>query len=189
MYETSRFSRYVMYESIEKWCNNNLLSGGIGKTVGGHSDIIKLYPTVKWEMTDIKTGVDAEKLPWENESVDILISDQMLEHVEHPWVVKDEMLRVLKPAGILIVTTCFLQKWHGGNLYFTFHMDGLKSLFGSSLKSYICEGWGNREANDLINCDDQIRYASVENDYKLYLLTRINDCTTPFSTWIAGRKA
>lgn len=185
MYEDTHFSRYAMYKAIEQWCSNNQLPFGIGKTVGGESVIRKLYPNVSWEVTDIKTGVNAENMPWPKSSIDILISDQMLEHVEHPWTVRDEIGRVVKRGGILILTTCFLQPHHG-TLYFEFHQEGLKSLFNRDF-SCVVGGWGNREANELINWSDK-RFASVKDDENLKRLTEINDYKAPIHTWVMGKK-
>lgn len=42
-------------------------------------------------------------LPFENNSLDIIISGQAFEHVEFFWLLFEEMIRVLKPDGILIL--------------------------------------------------------------------------------------
>ena len=184
MYQRVHFSRYAMYRSIENWCSTHPCSGN-GKTVGGVSKITELYPSVNWEVTDLTTGVNVECLPWGDGSIDILVADQMLEHVPRPWIARDEMLRVLKPGGILIVTTCFLQIHHTEHLYFTFHMEGLSSLFNQYLTDVVCEGWGNRIANDLINYSDT-RWAKVQG--ALQYLVDTSDPKAPFCTWIMGRK-
>ncbi len=44
-----------------------------------------------------------EPLPFDDDSVDVLISGQVLEHVAYPWVVVNEWARVLRPGGILCV--------------------------------------------------------------------------------------
>ncbi|HEV2607390.1 MAG TPA: class I SAM-dependent methyltransferase [Xanthomonadaceae bacterium] len=55
------------------------------------------------------TGVDVViddpyKLPFDDESVDILVSSSCLEHSEMFWLVFLEMLRVLRPAGLLYIS-------------------------------------------------------------------------------------
>jgi len=52
-------------------------------------------------------------LPFENESFDTLLSDQVLEHVEgSPQQAIDEAYRILRPGGIAIHTTCFINPIH-----------------------------------------------------------------------------
>jgi len=48
---------------------------------------------------------DAQSLPFENNSFDILFSCECLEHVPDPKLVLAEFHRVLKPAGKLVLTT------------------------------------------------------------------------------------
>jgi ubiquinone/menaquinone biosynthesis C-methylase UbiE/uncharacterized protein YbaR (Trm112 family) len=48
---------------------------------------------------------DAEKLPVQSDSIDILISFHMIEHLENPEMFLKNALRVLKPGGHLIYAT------------------------------------------------------------------------------------
>ena len=56
--------------------------------------------------TDIVAGnnVDVlctfERLPFGDNSFDVVVSGQCLEHAEHPWILTKEMARVLKHRGI-----------------------------------------------------------------------------------------
>ena len=45
------------------------------------------------------------EIPFENNSFDIIISSEVIEHVPNPLVAIKEMYRVLKPGGTLILTT------------------------------------------------------------------------------------
>lgn len=72
--------------------------------------------------TDIVQGknVDVistfERLAFEDETFDVVVSGQMLEHAEKPWLVVKEMSRVLKPGGIV----CWIAPWR-----FMVHKDPL----------------------------------------------------------------
>jgi ubiquinone/menaquinone biosynthesis C-methylase UbiE len=48
---------------------------------------------------------DAESLPFENEAFDIVVSCECLEHVPHPQKMIDELYRVIKKEGNVILTT------------------------------------------------------------------------------------
>ena len=211
IYENMHFSRFSMYREIEKWVDRNRAnsSGNIGKTVGGCTPIIELFPEVKWEITNCFTyknvdelifrpspkidftlsryGIDAHSLPWENGEIDILVSDQMLEHVRRPWIAAEELLRVLRKGGLLICTTCFMQRSHDKGTYFNFHPRGLKELFGASLDNASISGWGHRIANDIINYSNA-RNVRVKHNAKLKEMCMYNDHDSPFSTWVCGIK-
>ena len=46
---------------------------------------------------------DPYKLPFENESIDVVISGQVMEHVEYFWSLFEEMVRILKRDGMLFI--------------------------------------------------------------------------------------
>ena len=54
--------------------------------------------------------LDSEELPLDNSSVDLCVSDYVLEHVEHPEVFFSEISRVLKPGGYVCLRTT--NAWH-----------------------------------------------------------------------------
>ena len=54
-----------------------------------------------------------ERWPLPNENFDVILSSQVLEHVEHPDITLKEMSRVLKRGGVAILTFPFLYNEHG----------------------------------------------------------------------------
>ena len=192
----AKFSRYVMYNAIEDWAANHPILTATpkdkkeGKVIGGGSQLVQLWPKVSWEVTNYP-NVDAMNLPWEDASVDILLSDQMLEHVPKPWKAADEMIRVLKPGGLLICTTCFMQRWHPPATYFNFHPDGLKSLFDHNLTTITAGGWGHRLVNDIFNYNPEEkmwRNLKIHDKPILKDMAEDNDPKSPFSSCILGVK-
>lgn len=55
---------------------------------------------------------EADNLPFENASVDIVVSIAMLEHVRNPGNVLSEIKRVLRPDGVAYVYVPFVQGFH-----------------------------------------------------------------------------
>jgi len=72
---------------------------------------------------------DAHNLPLEDESFDRVLCTEVLEHLHTPQKAIDEMYRVLKPGGELILTTRFIAPIHDSpGDYFRFTKYGLKHL-------------------------------------------------------------
>lgn len=70
-----------------------------------------------------------DDLPMPDNTYDLVISVQVLEHLEKPETAISEMLRVLKPKGKLFLSTNFLYPRHGSPYdYFRFTAEGLNSL-------------------------------------------------------------
>lgn len=83
-------------------------------------------------------------LPFEEGSFDTVISTQVLEHVAKPWVMIDEIYRVLKNGGICALSCPFLAPYHPDPKdYFRYTKDGLRSLFqNAGFEVVECEYYG-----------------------------------------------
>jgi O-antigen biosynthesis protein len=84
----------------------------------------------------------AEKIPFENESFDIVICYELIEHVNNYLIVFDEIRRVLKEDGILIISTP-RRKEKLRNEFHTYEFkeeefkNVLKKYFGDNVKLYV----------------------------------------------------
>ena len=73
---------------------------------------------------------DALNLPFPEESFETVISTQVLEHVAKPWVMVEEIHRVLRPGGRCILTAPFLGPYHPDpGDYFRYTVEGIRLLF------------------------------------------------------------
>ena len=72
---------------------------------------------------------DGHFLPFRDSSLDAVFSNAVLEHVERPWAVADEIWRVLKPGGSVLVSVPFLNVIHDADDYFRYTDKGLRVLF------------------------------------------------------------
>src|SRR5918997_1461233 len=74
---------------------------------------------------------DGVALPFEDASVDVVFSKQVLEHVERPHQLVADIARVLKPGGVFTGSTSHLEPYHGRS---TMNLTpyGLKVLLAAS---------------------------------------------------------
>ena len=74
--------------------------------------------------------VDAHAMPFADASLDYVYSLAVFEHLHTPWVVADEIFRVLKPGGRVYVLAAFFQHIHAyPHHYFNMTDMGLRRIF------------------------------------------------------------
>ena len=92
--------------------------------------------------------VDCQRLPMDDAGFDLVYSNQVLEHVPRPWLAGEQIVRVLRPGGIGIHTTCTFNPRHGPPAfedYYRFLPAGLAQLF-PGVKVLSLGEWGNARA-------------------------------------------
>lgn len=183
-------TRYYMYKRI-KTCFDDLIKGKIL----GISGIHNFYPFIDAKLSKITEveypTVDIQDLPFDNDSFDFVITDQVIEHVENFQKAIQESQRVLKINGIVIHTTCFMNSLHYGPIdYWRFSPDALRYLFRNFSEIIQCEGWGNRIALTLCFISDRFRYMKIpESKWSLInLIATLNNKSYPIVTWVVARK-
>ena len=73
--------------------------------------------------------VDAHDMPYDDNTYDCVAFNQILEHVEKPWICVKEAHRVLKPGGIAILCSPFMyQVHHHPRDFWRFTVCGLEAL-------------------------------------------------------------
>ena len=60
---------------------------------------------------------DISSIPLEDDSLDGMIVTEVLEHCEEPFRSIAEIRRVLRPGGLLLITSPFIWSWHGRGHY------------------------------------------------------------------------
>jgi len=121
----------------------------LGAGSAKYKDIIKMN-AVKYTAFDMFPGEridvvgDILKLPFDDNSFDTIVSTQVLEHVEKPWIMIDQIYRVLKKDGVCLVSCPFLVPYHPDpGDYFRYTKAGLISLFKNTGFEIIeCEYYG-----------------------------------------------
>ncbi len=81
---------------------------------------------------------DAHHLPFSSSSFSVILTTEMLEHVHDPQKVIDEIQRVLRPGGKVILTTRFVFPIHEAPMdFYRFTKYGLAYLFRKWVKVEI----------------------------------------------------
>jgi len=89
----------------------------------------------KWTTLDIQKGpgvqmiADVHNIPFKNMSFDTVLATEILEHCINPQKAIEEMYRLLKKNGILVLSTRFIYFYHPRPKdYYRFTKDSLKYL-------------------------------------------------------------
>jgi SAM-dependent methyltransferase len=79
---------------------------------------------------EVDVIADAAMLPFADGTIEGLVTESMLEHVPDPTAVAREMVRVLKPGGVLYASAPFVHPYHASpDDYNRWTVSGLKALF------------------------------------------------------------
>jgi SAM-dependent methyltransferase len=181
--------RYFMYQLIYE----SLLSIETNNkriiTFGGDSIIRHFFDN----STTFKSNYpeyDLINLSNVKEKYDVVIADQVLEHVKKPWLVAKELHSILNKNGIIIITTVFMYKKHNhpGD-YFRFTTDGLEILFEDYFEKLNTGGYGNDSS---IQIDLEFEALETRTFTKEDLLSNnklLNNMEDRYSlVWYIGRK-
>lgn len=86
----------------------------------------------------------AEAIPFEDGRFDVVLSSQVLEHVDDPWAVAGEIARVLRPGGVAFVSTHGVIDYHPNpDDYWRWTHTGLARLFAMTGAWSSTEVWHN----------------------------------------------
>lgn len=185
-------TRYSMYRRIEK----RLKKPMSGKILG-ISGIENFYPLMDMksaETTEVQyPDVNMQKLPFNENTFDFVISDQVIEHLQNPKKAIHESYRVLKRGGIAVHTTCFMNYIHPSPVdFWRFSPDALRYICEDCGFSQIlqCEGWGNRIALLLCFVSDRFRFMNIPETRgsMRHLIATLNEERYPLVTWVVARK-
>ncbi|MHC4555827.1 MAG: FkbM family methyltransferase [Planctomycetota bacterium] len=182
-----------MQRAIMDWLNQTFFEPHIVLSIDKNPPldaiIIRRWPGVKIHRATYPE-FDAQDLSRiADNQYDLVYSNQILEHIPKPWVAAAEMVRVLRPGGLGLHTTCAFNPRHGlpdFNDYYRFLPDGLAELF-EGVKVLVKAGWGNRQAL-LYNLAVDDGHGALGGRRFCEQLGQRNDEQYPWHVWIIFEK-
>lgn len=136
------FTQKKRFEDLSlKFTNKKVLIIGSGDKVEYYSEVFKNSLIINSDVHLLfKPDIvfDAHEIPFTDESFDLVIASQVLEHTFKPWIVAKEIERVVKIDGEILIEVPFNFQYHSPPYdFFRFTFTGLRSLFTESeLLSY-----------------------------------------------------
>lgn len=189
-YIFASYRRKMLDEALKK--NSNYFKGKILDIGGGKKDGIFLKPrTHEWIIVDIdkKSKPDivasVEKLPFKNNTFDVVKATELFEHVENLEKGFSECSRVLKGGGSFIISTPFMYPLHSDPYDFQrITVTKLESMLKKNkfkIKTFEEQGYYFTLTTEsvralIINCPFFIRYF-------LYLFLPILDIIKSFDSF------
>ncbi len=128
----AKITRKYSWKFLERHrSDKKALEIGSGGSLYGYNN---LFPNLTTVDVDPKRSpdvvADAHNLPFDDESFDIVLSVDVLEHLRDPRQAISEMKRVLKKEGRVILTTRFVYPIHDSpHDYWRFTKYGMQELF------------------------------------------------------------
>lgn len=145
--------RYQKLATI--YATSRILVIGAGAKVTWYKD---LFPNALVITSDIHTQfkadivIDAHQIPFKDHTFDLIIAGQVLEHCFKPWVVAQEIERVCKKGGNMLIEVPFNFPYHSPPYdFFRFTFTGLRSLFPKSRLEQCEIGEGNASTVAIYN--------------------------------------
>lgn len=147
------FSRTIMYQEIESFIRENGLHGKVLE-IGGFKNKRKSYilgynSYIAINLTgSVDSIMDAHSVGFKDNVFDLVIIDQVLEHVRYPIKVLEEAYRVLRTNGFVITGVPMLVPIHAEpEDYWRFTRSGLNLLLTDSGFVNVSTGsWGHKLA-------------------------------------------
>lgn len=184
-------TRYFMYQQVAQLMEHTTHGTDPGLAIGDSRQFFGAIGVTPHTLVEANYPEETMlALAHPTDTFDFVVSDQVLEHVEgNPAAAIAESLRVAKPGGIVIHTTCFLNPIHWGPKdLWRFTPDGLVHLAGPDVDVLQAAGWGNHAAATAVRLDLRMLPVPHARWHPIHRLATRNDPLRPILTWIVMRK-
>jgi SAM-dependent methyltransferase len=147
MKSETRIQCELAVTKFAEYINNKIFKGDLlyvgiaGDPIGGeYSPLFKNFNIKTFDVVEkYKPDIvgDITKTEFKDETWDVIVCVQTMEHIPNIWDIANETHRILKPNGYLIIDSPFNYPYHGepefGD-YWRITKDGMNLLFGKKFK-------------------------------------------------------
>lgn len=184
-----RVTRYFLYQNLYQQLGDLVNLTGQGIIFGGPTIISKFFPNITWTILDYsKDKIDITQIDTSQvtQKYNLVVADQVLEHVTHPWLVPENICKILTSNGYCIMATPFMCQVHGYPIdCYRFTELGLTNLFESHFKKVFSGSYGNLY---VINLRIHQQKDMKVNEFKSNKYVLINDKQYPINVWYCGQR-
>lgn len=185
-------TRFQMYRNLKGKLAEHDSPEKTGVTISGSQPMARTVGLLNAKMQDVAFPTyDITKLPFEPESLDFIISDQVLEHVrgDIPKLFRD-LAGMLKPGGYMVHATVFITEIHPTPTdCWRFTPDGLRWLAEQAgMDNIEVDGWGNRAVWLYIMLGQRFTPIPDDETHPSYKLATFNEAHHPIVVWVICRK-
>jgi SAM-dependent methyltransferase len=127
---------------LDVGCWDGEFSGRCARVLGSERILgVEIYeePAVAAESRGLEVAridLETNRLPWPDASVDVVVCNQVLEHLKNIWLPMSEMHRVLKPGGHAILSVPNLASLHNRILMGIGRQPTSIRVFGPHVRGY-----------------------------------------------------
>ena len=174
----------------DQWCRqtlNEALARTVAECTTAESSVLEIsgeawrdrgfgsYRSVEYPEFDICVDRLLERF-------DLIIAEQVFEHIRHPSWAARNVYRMLKPGGRFVISTPFLVRYHPlPTDYWRWTQPGLACLLeDAGFVDVHCDSWGNREVV-IANLDEWVDFDATAHQMD-------NDPDLPIQVWGVGTR-
>ncbi|MDX2152296.1 MAG: class I SAM-dependent methyltransferase [Bryobacteraceae bacterium] len=179
-----------MYRAIEAFGQKHRFEGPV-LSISHSRHLLPLLKVENAVVTDANyPEINILNLPFPDESFNLVVSDQVFEHIKGlPSDAFRETMRVLKPGGWALHTTCFLTPYHGPGDYWRFSPEGLRELALNSGGGEVYAGGHGHPLELIVNVLDWRRlHVPAASWHPLQKLAAMNRDSYHTNVWVLVRK-
>ena len=134
---------------------------------------------------------DMLRLVFPDNTFEFCVSDQVLEHIEgNPYNAFQESVRVTKPGGFIVHTTCFMNEIHSTPKdYWRFTPDALR-MIAEHCGARVLDsgGWGNRDVWSFMELGFRTIPVPSDPAHPICRMAMKNEDAIPIVTWVVTQK-
>jgi SAM-dependent methyltransferase len=102
---------------LDVGCWDGTTTAEFATILGGGAAGVEVYPAeaaaARTRGIDVaQLDLETQRLPWDDESFDVVIANQVFEHLKNVWHPMSELARLVKPGGSLVFSVPNLASFH-----------------------------------------------------------------------------